>query len=69
MSTNARKPIRQRMWTRIDQQAAKLIEEMAEQRRTTTAQVMRVLLEDAVRAACAKPTRRANRGVERNETS
>ena len=47
------KPVRARISTRIERDALEIIERLAELRRTTPAQVARVLLEDAVREAAA----------------
>jgi hypothetical protein len=41
---------RSRLTTRIDSETLAEIERLAQQRRTTTAQVARVILEDGVRA-------------------
>jgi hypothetical protein len=48
--TNEQHARRERIATRIDTGALATIERLAEQRRTTPAQVARVILEDGVRA-------------------
>jgi hypothetical protein len=50
MEANGERARREQIVTRIDSGALATIERLAEQRRTTPAQVARVILEDGVRA-------------------